>query len=76
MSVLLKVKTLQEEKRVLEEKLEGCRHTNQEERDKAAIIASEKRARGQVRGRREEPRPGCWADASCVSSGRGVAEET
>ena len=40
---------MQEEKRSLEEKLEaGGSHGNEEERDKAAIMASERKARAQV----------------------------
>lgn len=42
------MKTLQEEKRVLEEKLEVFSHSSEEDREKAMILASEKKARGQV----------------------------
>lgn len=42
------MKALQEEKKALEERLEAHHHSNQEERDKATIIASERRARTQV----------------------------
>lgn len=45
---MFQVKALQEEKKALEEKLEAHYHSNQEERDKAAILASERRARTQV----------------------------
>jgi hypothetical protein len=43
------VKTLQEEKRVLEEKLEAFTPSSEDGREKALIIASEKKARGQVK---------------------------
>ena len=44
------MKTLQEEKKALEDKLEAQHQdsTQDNDRDKASIIASEKRARGQV----------------------------
>ena len=42
------LKTLQEEKKVLEQKLEAFVHSSEEERDRAAILVSEKKARGQV----------------------------
>ena len=43
------MKTLQEEKRVLEEKLKVFTHSSEDEREKALIITSEKKARGQVK---------------------------
>ena len=42
------MRTLQEEKKALEDKLEAHCHSNEEEREKAAILASEKRARAQA----------------------------
>ena len=42
------MKVLQEEKRVLEEQLETLSHATDEERQKVALLASEKKARGQV----------------------------
>ena len=45
------MKTLQEEKKALEDKLEAHCHSNEDERDKAVIIASEKKAHSQVRVR-------------------------
>ena len=42
------MKTLQEEKKILEDKLESYRLSDQDDREKSAIIASERKARGQV----------------------------
>ena len=69
------MKTLHEEKRALEEKLGVFSQSSEEERDKALILASEKKAKGQVRhGCHGDSHEVCDRWRSCGESARSSGE--
>ena len=62
---------MQEEKKALEDKLEAYCHSNEDGREKAVIVASEKKARSQVREGSEV----MTCDVVCVLVGGGDEEK-